>query len=320
MNMKPLLIFLTIFIIGFGSGFLVSGRLTKKNIEAIKERETPLGFKKDLYKYLKPDEKQKQIIDSIVADYIPKIKEEREISRIYQKHLRDSMFAEIQQLLNTKQKDNLQKFEKEKIIKKPEPRIAKQKDTSKIALQKLRQRRFEEFKNSLTQEQKQALDSILTKNTTEPPNPEMKKELRQYARMNIVPVMMKYRLEFENELNEDEKALIADLRQKRKTLIKAEILGIEDDESIEKQKVMIAEAKVLLKDIIVKHKSSLEKMALSLKPEREKWEADMDAIKAKYIASYKPGENPNFRNKEKIVVEFILMNGERKFRPGRNRE
>ena len=320
MKIKPLLIFLTIFITGFGCGFLVSGRLTKKSIEAAKERETPVGFKKDLYKYLNPDESQKQIIDSIVADYIPKIKEEREISRIYQKHLRDSMFAEIQQLLSNKQKDNLQKFEKEKIIKKSEPKIARLKDTSKIALQKSHQKRIEDFKKSLTDEQKNALDSIFNKKTMEPPNPEMNKELRQYTRINIVPVMMKYRLEFENELSDDEKAIIADLRQKRQTLIKTEMLGIEDDKSIEKQKAMIAEAKILLKDIIAKHKLSLEKIALTLKPEREKWEADMDAIKARYIANYKPGDSPNFRNKDKIAIDFILMNGERKIRKGRNRE
>ena len=76
MNVKAFLIFSIIFILGFGSGFLVSGRLTKKSIEAVKERETPLGFKKDLYKYLNPDEDQKQFIDSIVAEYIPKIKED----------------------------------------------------------------------------------------------------------------------------------------------------------------------------------------------------------------------------------------------------
>ncbi|MFM9944419.1 MAG: Spy/CpxP family protein refolding chaperone [Bacteroidia bacterium] len=316
--LKPLLIFLTIFIIGFGSGFLVSGRLTKKSIEAVKERENPSGFKRDLYNYLNPDERQKQIIDSIVADYIPKIKEERTLSRLYQKHLRDSMFTKIQSLLDNKQKGKLKKFEEEKIIKKPQPTVAKQKnDTTKKKSLVTRKERMEDFKNSLTPEQKKELDTIMAETKPLPRNPAMNKELRQYARSNIMPVLIKYRSEFEAELSEEEKQTIADLRQKRNALIKAELFGIDDEESMEKQKALIAEAKIVLKEIILKHRVSLEQMAETLKPEREKWEADMDVIKAKYIEGYKPGQSKNFRSKEKNAIDFLLMKGDRKPKRGR---
>lgn len=315
MNLRALLIFLTIFILGFGSGFLVSGRLTKNSIEEVKERESPVGFKKDLYKYLNPDERQKQIIDSIVADYIPKIKEERAISRMYQKHLRDSMFTQIQSLLDTKQKKNLKKFEQEKLIKKPEPKITKQKDTIKTTSKITRQERIEQFKESLTPEQKQTLDSILQKKPKRPRNPAMNKELRQYARANIVPVLRKYRAEFEEELSDEERQTIANLRQKRNELIKSELLGVGEDESKEKQEALISEARISLGNIIKDHKQSLEQIAETLKPERLKWQADIDEIKAKYYPDYKPGEENEFKNKEKNAIDFLLMKGDRK--PGR---
>lgn len=315
MNLKALLIFLTIFILGFGSGFLVSGRLTKNSIEAVKERESPVGFKKDLYKYLNPDERQKQIIDSIVADYIPKIKEERAISRMYQKNLRDSMFVQIQSLLDTKQKKNLKKFEEEKLIKKPQPKIAKQKDTIRTTTKITRKERIEQFKESLTPEQKLTLDSILEKKPRRHRNPEMNKEIRQYARANIVPVLRKYRSEFEEELNDDERQIIAGWRQKRNELIKAELLGIGDEETKEKQDALISEARISLGSIINNHKKSLEEMAETLKPERLKWQADIDEIKVKYYPDYKPGEENEFKNKEKNAIDFLLMKGDRK--PGR---
>ena len=314
MNFKALLIFLTIFGVGFGSGFLVSGRLTKNSIEAVKERETPVGFKNDLYKYLKPDENQKRIIDSIVADYIPKIKEERAISRMYQKHLRDSMFAEIQSLLDTKQKDNLKKFEKDK-IKKTSKQAIKLADTSKTVDKQLTlKKRLQEIRKDLTPQQQQKFDSTIEARKKERQNPEMKKELKVYYRQNIIPVLLQKRRNFEDELTDDEKATIEDIRTKRNAFRAEWLEGQITGEGMESKdmKDFMLESRKALQPILLNHKAELEKLEESIRPEREQWEADIDKIKAKYITDYKPKSDKLFKSKEKNAIDFLLMKGERR--------
>jgi len=313
LQLKSFLIFLAIFVIGFGSGFLVSGRLTKRSIEAAKERETPVGFKKDLYQYLKADAMQKQAIDSILAEYIPKIKEERAISRAYQKHLRDSMFLQIQQLLDNKQKGELKEFEKEKILKTPKTIIAKakEKDTAskKNTLKIIKQKQFERFKESLTPEQKENLDSMIDTRKNEPKNPEMQKEIRLYTRSKIYPTLIEYRSKFDEELTPKEQELIQNLRDKRRTMVKAELLGQSLNEEDENT---IMDAKKELQNIISNHKQSLEKIANELKPNRDKWDADIDAIKQKYIADYSAKKFKSSKQIQKNVIEFLLLNPDRK--------
>jgi hypothetical protein len=314
MNFKALLIFLTIFGVGFGTGFLVSGRLTKNSIEALKERETPVGFKNDLYKYLKPDENQKRIIDSIVADYIPKIKEERAISRMYQKHLRDSMFAEIQSLLDIKQKDNLKKFEKDK-IKKTSKQAIKLADTSKTVDKQLTlKKRLQEIRKDLTPQQQQKFDSTIEARKKERQNPEMKKELKVYYRQNIIPVLLQKRRNFEDELTEDEKATIEDIRTKRNAFRAEWLEGQITGEGMESKdmKDFMLESRKALQPILLNHKAELEKLEESIRPEREQWEADIDKIKAKYITDYKPKSDKLFKSKEKNAIDFLLMKGERR--------
>jgi hypothetical protein len=314
MNFKALLIFLTIFGVGFGTGFLVSGRLTKNSIEALKERETPVGFKNDLYKYLKPDENQKRIIDSIVADYIPKIKEERAISRMYQKHLRDSMFAEIQSLLDIKQKDNLKKFEKDK-IKKTSKQAIKLADTSKTVDKQLTlKKRLQEIRKDLTPQQQQKFDSTIEARKKERQNPEMKKELKVYYRQNIIPVLLQKRRNFEDELTEDEKATIEDIRTKRNAFRAEWLEGQITGEGMESKdmKDFMLESRKALQPILLNHKAELEKLEESIRPEREQWEADIDKIKAKYITDYKPKSDKLFKSKEKNAIDFSLMKGERR--------
>jgi len=323
MKIKTILVFLSIFILGFGSGFLLSGRLTRQSIEAARQRETPIGFKKYLYDYVKADSNQRQVIDSIVSEYIPKIKEESALSRSYQRHLRDSMFAEIQQLLNEKQKNELKKFEKEKIVKKPREETGIVKDTqdASLPLKYSRQNRKGESKTSLSKEQSDPSDSLRKRYKEEMRNPEMLKEIRRYTRFYILPVLTKERARFELELSEEEKATIASIRTKRKEIIKNEWMGVEEDpENGEKQKVLIQEAKKALKEIIVNHKTSIEQIAESLKPNRAKWEADMDMIKARYVKDYKPMPKDKTRKQlEKQVVEFILLDPDKVVGRGRRK-
>lgn len=315
MNFKVFFIVLTIFGLGFGSGFLVSGRLTKSSIEAVKERESPVGFKNDLYKYLKPDESQKKIIDSIVADYIPKIKEERAISRLYQKHLRDSMFTEIQSLLDTKQKKSLKKFEREKIKITAKHTETEKKDTSKLKEGKTTlKQRLQDIRKDLNPEQQQRFDSTLNARKAQRQNPEMKKELRVYYRQNIIPVLIEKRRNFENELTDEEKATIETIRNKRNELRAEWMEGQLAGEGMETKdmKDFMTESRKALQPILLNHKASLEKLEESLRPEREKWEADIDKIKAKYITDYKPKSDKLYKSKEKNAIDFLLMKGERR--------
>lgn len=320
LKLKSLLIFLSIFITGFGFGFLVSGRLTKRSIEAVKARETPGGFKNDLYKYLDADATQKRVIDSIVAEYIPKIKEERAISLAYQKHLRDSMLIQIQQLLDNKQKGELKKFEKEKILKTTKPILVKGKETDTVAkkpsIKIIKQKQFERFQESLSPEQKQNFDSIIRDRKKEVKNPEMQKEIRQYTRSEVYPVLLEYRAKFEEELSVSEKAIIQKLRDQRKDIIRAELLGQPQDKEDEKT---LLEARNELQSIIINHKISLEKIVLDLQPRRDKWNADIDAIKQKYIADYSPRNNRNAQQKEKNLLEFLLLNPDKKPMKGKRK-
>jgi hypothetical protein len=280
----------------------------------VKERETPVGFKNDLYKYLKPDENQKRIIDSIVADYIPKIKEERAISRMYQKHLRDSMFAEIQSLLDIKQKDNLKKFEKDK-IKKTSKQAIKLADTSKTVDKQLTlKKRLQEIRKDLTPQQQQKFDSTIEARKKERQNPEMKKELKVYYRQNIIPVLLQKRRNFEDELTEDEKATIEDIRTKRNAFRAEWLEGQITGEGMESKdmKDFMLESRKALQPILLNHKAELEKLEESIRPEREQWEADIDKIKAKYITDYKPKSDKLFKSKEKNAIDFLLMKGERR--------
>lgn len=320
MRIKPFLIFLVIFGVGFGAGFLVSGRLTKRSIEAVKERQSPDGFKKDLYKYLNPEESQKRIIDSIVADYIPKIKEERAESQRFQKHLRDSMLTQIQSLLDQKQQKRLEKFEREKIkittTKSTDIRID---STLKKQPKTPAQIRREAYRESLTAEQRLKMDSILYERKKERQNPELKREIRIYTRQNILPVLLQYRKEFEAELTEDEKLVIEDLRSKRK-LQKAELLeqGLNDEvNETEEAKKLKNEMREKLKPILLNHKVYLESLSEKLASQRTVWESEMDVIKAKYIKDYKPKSDQLFKNKEKNALEFIMMKGERSFQKER---
>ena len=104
MKIKSLILFLLIFGVGFGAGFIISGRITNKKIAEVKRRQTPAGFKDEIYKYVKPNQNQKKYLDSVISEYLPKIKKENEIRQEYQKKLRDSMFAQIQNMLDKKQK------------------------------------------------------------------------------------------------------------------------------------------------------------------------------------------------------------------------
>lgn len=307
MKLKPLLIFLAIFVIGFGSGFLVSGRLTKRKIAEVKERQTPAGFKKDLYKYINPDKSQQKYIDSIIAAYVPRIREESVESRKEQKRLRDSMFTMIQGLLDQKQQQKLKKFETEKIIKPAIKKEIPERDTSTAQFRKLGQKRkIEEYRKSLTPQQRSEFDSMVIKQRQAMRNPELKRELRQYMRRSIFPVLRRYRVEFEKELTEDEKALLSEVRSNRNAM-RNNNQDMGDD--VDDKKQLDPQLKADLRDLIQNHKTTLDKMITELKPQREQWTRDMDEIKKRYYPAYKNTDDLKKGGIDRNTLDFLLMDG-----------
>lgn len=308
MSIKPFLIVLAIFMIGFGAGFWTSGRITRNKIEAVKARQTPDGFKDDLYRYIKPDKAQQKYIDSIIAAYIPRIREEGVESRNAQKRMRDSMFTLIQTLLNNKQQSGLKKFEKEKIIKPQQ--VAKNMDTagSRPAPGSVVTPQTPGSPYRLDQDASNRRDSAFIKQRLAMQNPELKRALRMYIRRNMLPVLMQYRNQFERELSAEELQLLGDIRAVRRDRVKrdrdeqGETPDLTPDE-----RNLSQDQKEALRTLYQNHKASLDKIAAELKPLRDKWNAEMDEIRLSFYPEYKRIERPNYKSIERNTLDFLLM-------------
>lgn len=307
MKLNTFILFLLLFGVGFGAGFIFSGRLTNKKIAEVKRRQTPAGFKDEIYKYIKPDKNQKKYLDSVIAEYIPKIKKENEIRQEYQKKLRDSMFAEIQIMLDKKQKNKFDKYKETVLIpdKKTKPQHA---DTSDYSI--LRKKKAEKFRESLTEEQQHKLDSAIERRKKDLQNPELKREIWQYTKQNILPVLYKHRLEFDEELDENEKEIIEQLIAKRKEF-RSEYLNSQIDEETDKNakhKEFYIESRKELLPIYINHKASIENIIEQLAPYRQTWEKDINDIKSKYIENFVPPTRKSQKVKEKSIIDFLLIN------------
>lgn len=310
MKINSLILFLLIFGIGFGAGFIISGRITSKKIAEVKHRQTPAGFKEEIYKYIKPDNSQKQYLDSVIAEYIPKIKKENELSREYQKKLRDSMFSEIQIMLDKKQKTKFKKYEE--TITTTDKKTTPKSDTDTSIKEKRDKKKYEKFREKLSIEQQRKLDSAIERRKKDLQNPNLKREIWEYTKQNIYPILLKYRLNFDEELSESEKQTIEILIENRKKLRKEYAQSQIDDSEIEdlsdKMKEFNNEARTELIPIFLNHKNSIEKIVEDLTPYRQKWEKDISEIKAKYIEDYKPPQKKSQKIREKNIMDFLLLN------------
>lgn len=311
MTLRSVSIILLIFGLGFGSGFLFSGRLTKQRIEAVKAHETPQGFKNDLYKYLKPEDRQKKVIDSIVATFVPLIKEERAISRLVQKHLRDSMLASIQQILDAKQKGDLNRFEKEK-MRAPLPKKTKgNRDTLPTTKKEIIKKRMEIYRESLSPEEQIKFDSTINRRPKGNKRADMRAQTRAYILETMLPVLKSYRVKFDKELSADERNTLKDLRQQRDALkldwLQNQIDDADKSENREAIRAFMETSKRPLQIITLKHRARLEAINSELEPLRQKWIEDLTAIRAKYQPDGKPFQSDRINNPRKNTVEFLLM-------------
>lgn len=155
-------------------------------------------------------------------------------------------------------------------------------------------------------------------------NPEMRKAIRQYGKENILPAMREQRLKLDAELSAQEKAEIVAVREqlkadkkvmqeKRQKFREAREKGTLDKEAMraemkplrEKHEANIAK----IRAIAQKHEAKITQLREEIKPQIEKWKADIEKIAtengqgehAKHI-QHRIGKQWN-----KGVVGFLLM-------------
>ena len=153
---------------------------------------------------------------------------------------------------------------------------------------------------------------------------DMHKEIRKYAKENILPTLREQRIKFDTDLSTQEKAEIAQIREefklerqnmrkKHQELRKAKKEGITDIEGLKNEMKALREkhqSKVQkLEAIAKKHEARMTQLNEELKPKIEKWQADIEKIAAPYIKAehlehFKKGIGKRWHKKG---IAFLLM-------------
>jgi hypothetical protein len=133
---------------------------------------------------------------------------------------------------------------------------------------------------------------------------EMQRELNQYRKNNITPVLISYRQQLEQKLNLDEKeaivkarAMQSDFKEKRKTDSEAKM-------SPEDRKAM----QNLLKPVLENHQDFMKNMQEELKTKQEVWEKDLQAIHEKHGQTMKKAPKKRKLEAQLRAMQFLLMN------------
>lgn len=211
------------------------------------------------------------------------------------------------------------------------------KEVNAVEIAKLKKAQKEEIEKVLTAEQKDKLKKYHDARKQDREN--LKKDLADYKKKNIEPVLREKRQLLESQLTDLEKKVIADMRIKanaqkdhmKEVRKELEQSGMDDDESVEhrrqdmkkQNRQVMKEIHESLKPIAENHESILNNIEQELKPQQEKWKKDMQDIKAKYteLERMRPEEPPHATElpdegkktgKEKEIKKehyrFILMN------------
>ena len=116
MKTKSIIIIVATLIIGFVTGFLVNGQLTKGRIQNFVKQGTHEGFKLHFIEIIRPDEAQKVAIDPILDEYAVKINETLSNFREEMKSTHDEMIKKMEPYLTGDQierlKDAIERFER----------------------------------------------------------------------------------------------------------------------------------------------------------------------------------------------------------------
>jgi hypothetical protein len=116
MKTKSIIIIVATLIIGFVTGFLVNGQLTKGRIQKFVKQGTHDGFKMRFFDIIRPDEAQKIAIEPILEAYAVKTHETAENFREEMKARHDEMIKKLEPYLKEDQllrlKDAQERFER----------------------------------------------------------------------------------------------------------------------------------------------------------------------------------------------------------------
>ncbi len=116
MKTKSIIIILSTLFIGFVTGFLVNGQLTKSRIQSFVKQGTHDGFKMRFFDIIDPDEAQRAAIEPILEEYAEKTNEIVESFREEMKSIHDEMILKLEPYLDKEQieriKDAQERFER----------------------------------------------------------------------------------------------------------------------------------------------------------------------------------------------------------------
>lgn len=206
------------------------------------------------------------------------------------------------------QVEQIKTIQKEYLPKMKEAR----KSEDRAAIKLLNEERKSKIEQLLTPEQLEKWKVIKDKLKADLQNPELRRELRNYQKQNIRPILLEKRKAFDTELSSEEKLIIADFRAKREAFAKS-AKGLSEEERMMRGKALKKEAREALSPIVEKHKPSLERINNELESSKIKWGEDIDAIKAKYNSGFKPNDERKAKPNHNIHValRFLLLNTEK---------
>ncbi|NUM32192.1 MAG: hypothetical protein HUU47_07710 [Bacteroidetes bacterium] len=199
--------------------------------------------------------------------------------------------------------------EKNKILKEKQKQINEELMVNNVEMR-------HKIKDVLTTEQFEKLKNLI-KDSLKNKRELRKKtamELKEYNEKNIKPVISLKRKDFDKLLNETEKKIIGEYIAKHKALKESKFKDSNPEILKERRKALQKETSIALKPIIKKHKDELEKILNDLKPQYEKWQADIKEIKTKngnteYAKQNERKHEQNF-NKKNAAIKFLLYDFE----------
>lgn len=193
-------------------------------------------------------------------------------------------------------------------------------------IRKLRKEKQEKLKEVLTKEQLEKLETIKKENKKK--KTELRKEIRQYQKEVMLPVLKAQRMEFDKLLTNEEKKVIEDLRIRQREMHKQsrEIrkTGKEADNKDQNKKgrhemmkkrneQFRKDCKNQLTPIIESHAADLKKVESNLEPQRNEWEAQLKLIRTKHLGESPETENHpktekhKQRKEEQMNIRFLLL-------------
>lgn len=144
-------------------------------------------------------------------------------------------------------------------------------------------------------------------------NEGLKQALHQYRSTEIIPVLLKYRSVFEKKLSQSEKEIISDWRARADAFRKAMKQQPLREEHRERAKAFRMQLRAGLDPVVNAHRDELSDILNELKPRRDQWQKDMEAIRLKHGRTKgrpTPYSRDSNQKDEHFMIRFLLLNTE----------